>query len=575
MLADEHAKHADLAKKKQEAETLKVSGNGALKQKDYTTAITHYTNAITLDPTNHVLFANRSAAHIALEDWKAAESDAEKCTKISSEYLKGYFRLATAQIEQGRARDAAKTAQKGLKLGPGDKSLSKVYRRAKEIVDEEKAAKERAKREAEAKAEVERLTAQVAELKKEKAEKAAKAKKKQDLEEKNTRQRHEREKREAEEQTLAAGDGDLYEMVGKLTANNPRAAKLFGSRVGAQSEASCQLPRQLESFDLEGVAHLINSGKAKKIVVMTGQLLSQAAGVPSIQVEKGCRPHAALAKDLLDAGMKPEEYGQLFDSAFFRLNPRAFFAYAKHVWPEIQTAVIPTAAHRFLRMLNARGLLLRVLTENVDSLEVIAGVPKEKVCHVNGHFYNAACINCRVGATADEMDQVRQSVREDALPMCPHCAEQGTKGLMKPSVIFTDSTNTNGFSADEMGEEQRAKARDPFHGLLPDEYHKSKDEDLAECDLLIVMGTPLRTIHFASLLGAVKSTCPRLLINPKAVGVKHQHADSAEHIAKLWGLDNGLLFNDPETNYRDAAWIGDCNDGASALVQALGWPGPL
>ena len=64
MLADEHAKHADLAKKKQEAETLKVSGNGALKQKDYTTAITHYTNAITLDPSNHVLFANRSAAMV-------------------------------------------------------------------------------------------------------------------------------------------------------------------------------------------------------------------------------------------------------------------------------------------------------------------------------------------------------------------------------------------------------------------------------------------------------------------------------------------------------------------------------
>jgi NAD-dependent SIR2 family protein deacetylase len=572
MHADEKLKQVEVAKNRQAADTLKQSGNEALKQKDYSAAITRYTNALALDPKNHVLLANRSAAHIALEDWKAAESDAELCVKISSGYVKGYFRLASAQLEQGRARDAAKTVQKGLKLEAGDKSLAKLYRRAKEVLDAEKEAKERSRKEAEARAEVERLMAEVAVLKKEKAEKAALAKKRQDLEDKNTQQRREREKREAEEQSLAAGDGDLYSMVNKLTAGNPRAARLFAGRERAPA-ATCQLPSLLESFDLAGVAKLINAGKAKKIVVLTGQLLSQAAGVPSIHVPKGCRPHAALTKDLLDAGMKPAEYGQLFDSAFFRLQPKPFFAYAKHVWPGLQTAATPTAAHRFVRLLNERGLLLRVLTENVDSLEVLAGVPREKVVHVNGHFYSAACINCRHEANEEEMERVRQSVRDGVLPMCTHCAKKEIKGLMKPGVIFTDSTNS-GFSADEMDDAAKARARDPFQGLLPEEYHTSKKEDMAECDLLIIIGTPLRTIHFASLIGAVKTTCPRLLINPTEVGVKHGVGESAEHIAKLWGLDNGLLLNSKE-NYRDAAWIGTCDDGTSALVQALGWPGPL
>ena len=94
--------------------------------------------------------------------------------------------------------------------------------------------------------------------------------------------------------------------------------------------------------------------------------------------------------------------------------------------------------------------------------------------------------------------------------------------------------------------------------------------------LLIVIGTPLRTLHFASLIGAVNATCPRLLINPTEVGVTRTKAGgSTEHIAELWGLDNGFRFNDDATNHRDAAWIGNCDEGVAALMGALAWPGPL
>ena len=99
------------------------------------------------------------------------------------------------------------------------------------------------------------------ELKREKAEKAAKEQKKQALAEKNAQQRKEREKREAEEQMLAAGDGDLYSMLDKLTAGNPRAERLFAARMSksTREKAGCQPPPLLESFDLQGVAKLISS----------------------------------------------------------------------------------------------------------------------------------------------------------------------------------------------------------------------------------------------------------------------------------------------------------------------------
>ena len=45
---------------------LKALGNKAFVAKDYQTAIKHFSDAIELDPTNHVLFSNRSACFASL-----------------------------------------------------------------------------------------------------------------------------------------------------------------------------------------------------------------------------------------------------------------------------------------------------------------------------------------------------------------------------------------------------------------------------------------------------------------------------------------------------------------------------
>ena len=73
MVEDKRDRALAQAAKRQQAESLKVNGNDALKQRDYASAISHYTDAIALDPQNHILRANRSAAHAACEDWQAAE----------------------------------------------------------------------------------------------------------------------------------------------------------------------------------------------------------------------------------------------------------------------------------------------------------------------------------------------------------------------------------------------------------------------------------------------------------------------------------------------------------------------
>ena len=63
------------------ADALKDQGNKAFQAKDYDKAIDLFTQAIAIDPTNHVLFSNRSAAHAGKKDYAAALEDAEQASE--------------------------------------------------------------------------------------------------------------------------------------------------------------------------------------------------------------------------------------------------------------------------------------------------------------------------------------------------------------------------------------------------------------------------------------------------------------------------------------------------------------
>ncbi|PVF93730.1 hypothetical protein CPB86DRAFT_89167 [Serendipita vermifera] len=60
------------------ADLLKQQGNAAFAAKDWDSAIDLFGQAIALDPSNHVLFSNRSAAYAGKKDWDNALKDAEQ-----------------------------------------------------------------------------------------------------------------------------------------------------------------------------------------------------------------------------------------------------------------------------------------------------------------------------------------------------------------------------------------------------------------------------------------------------------------------------------------------------------------
>lgn len=61
-----------------QAATLKDQGNKAFAAKRYDEAIELFTKAIALDPSNHVLYSNRSAAKAGKKLWADALADAEE-----------------------------------------------------------------------------------------------------------------------------------------------------------------------------------------------------------------------------------------------------------------------------------------------------------------------------------------------------------------------------------------------------------------------------------------------------------------------------------------------------------------
>lgn len=102
-----------------------------------------------------------------------------------------------------------------------------------------------------------------------------------------------------------------------------------------------------------GVAKLILSGRAKKIVVLTGAGVSVSAGIPDFRT-----PGTGLYDNLQRYGLgRPED---IFTMSVFREDPHPFFHLSRAMYPGRH---FPTPAHFLTRLLAERGILRRLYTQ--------------------------------------------------------------------------------------------------------------------------------------------------------------------------------------------------------------------
>ena len=144
---------------------LKKAADEKFSAGDYEGAIAEYSQAISIDNQNHVLYSNRSASYLKLNEKSKALQDASRCVSLAPDWEKGYSRLGSAQFALGRHDAALATYKLGLVLNPANAALAEGARAAqegKERAEEERKKKEMEEREAKMRAEEEEKAAAAA-----------------------------------------------------------------------------------------------------------------------------------------------------------------------------------------------------------------------------------------------------------------------------------------------------------------------------------------------------------------------------------------------------------------------------
>ena len=87
------------------------------------------------------------------------------------------------------------------------------------------------------------------------------------------------------------------------------------------------------------------------------------------QVSQTSRSDHGLFKKAKEFNLdRPED---LFDINYYREDPYPFCEVTKDIYGSYD----PTPTHNFLKVLHEHGVLLRVYTQNIDGLEIKAGLP--------------------------------------------------------------------------------------------------------------------------------------------------------------------------------------------------------
>lgn len=120
--------------------------------------------------------------------------------------------------------------------------------------------------------------------------------------------------------------------------------------------------------------------------------------------------------------------------SYFQDKPQPFFTLSKELYPgNFQ----PTLTHYFFRLLHEKGKLLRVFTQNIDTLERLAGLPEDKIVEAHGSFASSRCIRCKKSVAESWM---KEKCMKGEVAYCPRkdCQKRthgGKGGLVKPDIV--------------------------------------------------------------------------------------------------------------------------------------------
>jgi len=218
--------------------------------------------------------------------------------------------------------------------------------------------------------------------------------------------------------------------------------------------------------EMEEVADFIV--KSKRIVVFTGAGVSTESGIPDFRSPDG-----------IWSKYNPYE----FTYQRFIEHPIA----RRKMWQMLlETGMAkkadPNPAHWAIAELYKLGNLDCVITQNVDNLHQIAGVPEDRVFELHGNMQWVICLGC--GKRYPLAEIIPAIEKNEDLPDCEFC-----HGVLKPDAVF-------------------------FGEPLPEKVLNEAISRSNSCDLFIVIGSSL-VVYPAAFMPtyAVNSGARLVIIN--------------------------------------------------------------
>ena len=204
---------------------------------------------------------------------------------------------------------------------------------------------------------------------------------------------------------------------------------------------------------------------AQRVVVFTGAGISTDSGIPDFRSPGG-----------IWTKMQPIPFQNFVsDPHARRLTWQRRFE-MEDTWKNVQ----PNDGHKAVAALVTRGKAAHVITQNIDGLHQLSGVPEQQVIELHGTTRRALCLDC---GTAAELSDIRAHFEAHGrAPDCAHCG-----GLIKTATISF---------AQPMPELEMARA----------------DAATRACDLMLVLGSSLAVYPAAGFPLLAKRSGARLVI---------------------------------------------------------------
>ncbi|KAI8603647.1 hypothetical protein EDD21DRAFT_368485 [Dissophora ornata] len=258
-----------------------------------------------------------------------------------------------------------------------------------------------------------------------------------------------------------------------------------------------ELRRRHRLPDVHTLEHVIDLLKrSKNIMVLTGAGVSVSCGIPDFRSSDGI--YSRLSEFELD------DPTQMFELEFFRRKPQVFYSFAREIFPSNFT---PSPSHKFIKLLEDHGKLLRNYTQNIDTLEQKAGIQRVLQCH--GSFATASCVRCHLQVPGDD---IKEAILKQEVAYCRVC-QSSSPG---PNSLKKTSDEDDGDSDNDCENDSLAVMKPDivfFGERLPPAFDDSLDEDRDRVDLLIVIGSSLKVAPVSDIMHQLPNNIPQILIN--------------------------------------------------------------